>query len=338
MNTRRSFRAIAFAAAFGCTAILGIGTGVASPWTLPQDQFALTLKTFHQSADKEFLSDGHLQQFPLDGQFSATGMTFGGRYGFTDRFEGAFEFDLKQVHYRATPLLLALPEDNDDVGAVTGSIFNFSHATMGAGDVYAHGRYNFVRGPLMVTSQTSLKLPTGYEAPSGTFADGVPDPTTVEDDVALGDGQADLTQRLLLGTYVAATRSFGRLGVGYSRRFGAPGDQLVGDISLGQFVGDKVLVVLGSNVAYTLFEGETIGQSFITRSPEKSAQELTADDVEAVDLSLDRDLVNIEAGVIWQLSTVELRASYSRIVAGKNIAQISAATLTVVYAIDDLTQ
>jgi hypothetical protein len=311
----------------------------ASPWTLPEDKFVLALDTNYQTADDEYLPDGTLQSFPLNGEFRSTTFRVGGRYGINDRFEAAFGFALKQVDYNADPIVLALPDDPSDSAAVNEAIFDFGNREAGLGDARIHGRYALVKGLFRATSETSIKFPVGYESPRGTFEEGTPNPVAIEDDVALGDGQTDLTQSLLFGAYIPATRSFARMSAGYKLRFGSPGDQGVAGLSIGQYLGEKVVVFVGANGAYTLFEGETVGQSFITRSPDKSAAELNpAEDIVPIDLRLDKDFLNVEAGAILQFRDLELRASYGRIVWGNNIPQIQSVSLGMVYSMENLTQ
>ncbi|MGM0557474.1 MAG: hypothetical protein ACQEVA_13910 [Myxococcota bacterium] len=309
----------------------------ASPWTLPNDEFVLGLDYNLQIADEEFLQDGTLQQFPLEGQFESSSIRLNGRYGFTENFEGAFTATFKQVTYESDPLLLEIPQDatresiNDD-------ILDFSRSNAGAGDLLLHGRYNFVRSAILITTETELKVPTGYEQPAGTFAEGEePSASTIEDDVTLGDGQTDLTQSMLFGTYIPSSRTFMRLDLGYSVRFGSPGHQAVGLFSIGQFIGENVLIFASVDSAYTLFDGESIGTSVITRSPEKQAGELTPDDLVDVPITLDRDVVKVEAGGIVSVRDIEVRVGYGQILWGRNIPRIQSFNLGLVYSIDNLT-
>jgi hypothetical protein len=313
----------------------------ASPWTLPEDKFVLTLDSNYQTADEEYLPDGELQAFPLNGEFSAITFRLGGRYGVTDRFEIAANVDFKEINYEADPVVLALPSDPSDNQAVNDAIFDFGRNLAGVGDARIHGRYALVSGLVRATSQTSIKFPFGYERPRGTFAEDTAGPGAIEDDVSLGDGQTDLTQSFLFGAYIPATRSFARLDAGYRLRFGSPGDQGVANFSIGQYIGENFVIFAGANGAYTLFEGDSIGQSFITRSPEKPAGELQAGeggDIETIELTLDKDYLNVEGGVIVQLRDLEIRASYGHIVWGSNIPQIQSVSLGVVYSLDNLTQ
>ncbi len=277
----------------------------ASPWTLPNDKFVLGLDSNFQTADHEYLPDGTRQAFPLDGQFSALTFIISGRYGITDRLEGAMELEMKQVDYQANPVLLAVPDPSTDKQSLNNSIFNFSKTHSGLGDARLHLRYNFHKGLLMATTETSVKFPVGYQPPQGTFAQNMPDTTAVADDVSLGDGQVDLAQGILFGVYVPPTRSFGRLDLDYVHRFGAPGDQVTGLVSIGQYVGDMVLLFAGADGAYTVFDGEPIGTTYITYTPEKPAGQIGLSDIATNPLTLDKDYVSVEGGVILQVRSME---------------------------------
>ncbi len=334
----RSLGSLTLALVVGLAGVSAPLVADASPWTLPKDGFVLSLDSNYQSADEEYLPDGELQPFPLDGKFTAITFNAGARYGITDRFEAAFGLNLKQINFEADPVLLEVPEDSSNSQALNEAIFDFSKSSAGVGDAELHGRYALVRGLLRVTSETSVQFPVGYERPRGTFADDTPSPGAIEDDVTLGDGQTNLTQSFLFGAYIPATRSFARLDAGYRLRVGSPGDQAVGALSIGQYLGDDFIVFVAGNGAYTLFEGESIGQSFITRAPGKDASELDASqDIETIDITLDRDYLNVEGGVIVRLRDLEMRASYGQIMWGSNIPKISSFSLGVVYALDNFT-
>ncbi|AWV88855.1 hypothetical protein [Bradymonas sediminis] len=306
----------------------------ASPWTLPEKYLLITLDSNFQNADQEFLPDGTLQSFPLQGEFSAFTFTPGARYGISDDFEVAFDFNIKQVSYQSDPIVLGLPDDPTDLSQVNASIFDFSHSETGLGDGRIFGRYNLYRSLLMVTSQTSLSFPIGYSTPRGTFSEDTPNPAGIQDDVTLGDGQTDLAQAFLFGVYIPPTNSFARLDIGYAHRFGPPGDQGFASLSFGQYIGSSVLVFAGARGAYTIFDGESIGQSFITRTPDKPSNEFLVSDVEAIDITQDKDYVSVEGGVILKVQDVEMRLSYDQVVWGANIPQIKSYSLGVIYAMD----
>lgn len=318
------------------------GEATASPWTLPQDDFALDLGYNFQFADDEYLADGSHQAFPLDGRFTSSRLSLGGRYGFTDRVEGAVRLTFKQVSYESTPYLMGAPE-GEEFGnrseVYDQRLVDFSETRIGAGDFHFKGRYNFYdNGNLLkLTAETDLKLPGGYEEPKGTFADGKPSPGSVQDDVTLGDGQVDLTPSLLFGGYLPATRTFGRVDVGYSFRFGPPGDQIVGGAKIGQNIGSNVIVFAGANGAYTHGDGESIGTSFITRSPELSARELSSSDIETIDVTLDKSFLQATGGIIFRISPAELQFTYSHIVLGENLPQIQTASVRTVFTFQDIT-
>ena len=331
------WKPVAAGLAIALSMLLAAENAVASPWTIPNDEFVLGLNYNLQIANEEFLPDGELQPFPLEGRFRSSTMSLDGRYGFTENFEGAFRLTFKQVNYESNPVILD-PDAGGDLQSVNDAVFDFSETRAGAGDVFLYGRYNFMRGVIVITTESEVKLPTGYEQPSGTFesADSA-SPATIEDDVTLGDGQTDFTQSMLFGAFIPPTRTFVRLDLGYKVRFGSPGHQAVGLFSVGQFIGDYVLLFASADSAVTLFEGETIGTSFIAESPEKPAGELTGDDITQREITLDKDWVKVDGGAILTLRDIELRAAYSQIVWGQNIPRIQAFSLGLVYSIPHLT-
>jgi hypothetical protein len=313
-------------------------TANASPWTLPEDSFAAQLAYSFSVADQEYLptASATRQAFPLDGRFSSGQLDLAGRYGFTDKLEGEFGLAVKHLSYDAEPYLLPEGSYGSREEVYEESLVDFSDTRMGVSHIDAALRYNFldVGGMVKLTSETALKLPTGYEAPQGTFAQNGSGPPTVQDDVALGDGQTDLTQSAQFGFFVPATATFGRVDAGFRLRFGSPGHQATGVVKLGQRLGDSVLVYGRLGGAYTVTEGEVIGQSVITDTPNRSSRAL-GPNRRTVDLRLDRDFLQLGGGVIVQLGDFEVQASYSYIPVGRNIPALHTATLGSVFTIPD---
>lgn len=298
-------------------------TASASPWTVPQDDLAVDFRYDFQRADREYLPDGTLQPFPLDGSYTASQLSFGARYGFTDRVEGAVELNFKQVSYSSEPFVASGLDNFEDRRGLYedgGGLIDFSETRLGASDFYFRGRYNFLDkgGLIKLTTESELKLPAGYDEPSGTFAEDVPVPGDVRDDVTLGDGQVDLTQRLLFGAYIVPTRTFVSIDAGYEFRFGPPGDRLLGGVKVGQNLGDNVVVFAGSRGRYTTVQGESIGVSFITRSPELEPYELGSDEIEQVPLFLDKSSLDVTGGIIFKIGETEVQFAYNRTVLGEN--------------------
>ena len=112
---------------------------------------------------------------------------------------------------------------------------------------------------------------------------------------------------------------------------------MVGGVKIGQNIGDSIIVYAGTRGVYTLFEGDPIGKSFITRSPEKSASELKPSDVETVEISLDKDYLEVSGGVIFRLNNAEITLAYSQTVLGRNIPRIHTASATTAFSIPNIT-
>lgn len=320
----------------------------ASPWTVDKDQASFGLTYNFSQAGKEFLPKGKyegLQQFPLDGEFSSSRLAIQTRYGFSDKVEGGVELTFKQVSYQSTPFFKGKPSTFGSREALYGGndgVFDFSDTRIGAGDFHLFGRYNFwSKGNLLkLTTDTDLKLPTGYDEPSGTFAGDQPNPAGIEDDVALGDGQVDITQSLLFGAYIVPTNSFFRADAGYQFRFGPPGDQVVGGLKIGQNIGKSFILFAGSSAEFTVTDGEAIGTSFIATEPGAEPYELKGGkggNIKQIPISLDKDFVQFTAGAIFQLSDAELQFSYSQILWGRNIPALKTASVSTVFALPNVT-
>ncbi|MFU8805078.1 MAG: hypothetical protein ACNA8W_14790 [Bradymonadaceae bacterium] len=314
--------------------LVGPSAAWASPWTLPTDELGLTVDYTFQYADREFLPDGTFQAFPLEGASLSHTMRLGARYGFTDKFEGAVDVEFKQITYQAQTVLLGLPEDSENLSEVNDTILDFNTLRMGAGDFYFHGRYNLRRGLIMITSETTLKLPTGYDAPQGTFNDEM---TSVLGQATLGDAQTDLTQSLLLGGFLPATKTFARLDAGLRLRFGAPGPQAVGALKVGQFIGDTLLLIGGLRAHQTIAQGDRIGVTMTAIDPTIPRSQFTEDNIRSVDLYLDSDLAIGEAGVLFRLGDFELTANYGYTFRGRNVAASHSVSIGTIFAIDGVT-
>lgn len=295
--------------------------GHSSPWTMPDNQTLLNVGYDFQFATREFVPDGTFQKFPLDGRFLSNSLRVGLRHGLSDQleFEGVATF--KSVSFLADPVILELPEEPNLTNARE-SIVDFNNAEFGAGDVFLTGRYNFLKKTLALAQELRLKLPTGYQTPQGTFDS---ETGAVADDVTLGDGQADLETSFLFGLFVAQTRSFVRIDPGFRFRFGGPGHQAIGAVKFGQFIGEQFLLFAGARGAYTVNEGEVIGQTFVSTVFDLSADEIVAgENIEPVDLRLDKDWLMVEGGILFVITRgVEVQAGYSRVIIGRNIPAIN---------------
>ena len=339
MRTRAGCWFVALVGALGVWA--PVRAAYASPWTLPQHELVLSTDFSFASADSEYLQDGTLQSYSLDGRFRSSTLTLGARYGFTDRFEMEVRPSFKHVSYEADPVILeiATPEDGDfSLSEARASVIDFSQSRIGAADMDVAARYKLWHGPVIITPELSAKIPLGYESPQGTFTD--LSTFSVGDDVALGDGQIDLRAGLLLGAYIPWTRTFVRADVAYNHRLEEPGDQLLANGKLGQFLTNSFILFGGVRYARTLFQGEPIGQTFVDTIPDGQGAEdfVFEGNVEIQTLYLDRDFVIVEAGAILDLEKVELRFAIEEVVDGENFADLTTINVGVVATLPDVTR
>lgn len=320
-------------------------TAAASPWTLPADRLTLTVDMSFATADREFLPrklssanaafEGKRQRFPLGGEFSSASLRVQTRYGFTDRLEFELSAEIKQISYESDSVYLGLVDDPNSVTVEDArkGIIDFDSTGTGLADLHLAARYNLLRRTsALLTIEGDLKLPGGYDDPSGTFSNLDPANGVFEvgDDVALGDGQIDARLSLLFGTYIPPTRTFARAGLGYNHRMGTPGDQLIFDAKVGQFLSPKIVIFVGGRGAYTLFDGDPIGQTFIDTQPAQDADTYSFGNVIVEDLRLDRDFVAAEGGIILSLGGIEFQIAHSRVVWGANIAALATTSVSLV--------
>ncbi len=333
----------------------------ASPWTLPQHELVLATDFGFSASEAEFLNAGERQLYPLRGNFEQASLGLDVRYGFTDQFEMEARVTFKQVSFNIDPVILEISPfvETDDDGVpvssggqtqvsddatleqVRASVIDFGSTQMGAADLEVAARYNLYKGWILVTPQLAAKIPLGYEGPRATFDQlDIGSPTIeVGDDVTLGDGQIDLSVALLLGSYIPQTRTFLRADVGFNKRFGAPGDQVIANAKVGQFLLDRFVVFGGVRYAQTVLAGSSIGDTFVDTNPTQSAADYRfTGNVEIRPLFLDRDFVTVEAGAIVNLDRVELQVVYTDVIDGRNYADLSGINVAMVTAIPDATR
>lgn len=297
----------------------------ASPWTLPEGSVSLQVGTDLQYANSEFLITGDLQEFPLDGEFYSTNLRGSVRYGISDRLEVGGTLSAGIVTFDADPIYLGdifTTEFGDEGSAerFRGNILSLDQTTAGLGDLRIYLRHRWTPlGSVVVTGEIGLKLPTGYAAPSGTFEDDE-FARGVEDDVTLGDGQADLEALLLFG-FVPAPDWFIRLDAGVRLRTFGPGQQVIGELKVGTRLTPAFLPYAFMTAEHTFTEGSTIGISQTTEAPETPAREFTADLLVATPIRLDRSRISPGVGAIIQLGERELDISYRYTVWGINTAR-----------------
>lgn len=330
------------AAVVGLSVIALGGNAFASPWTLPKDDLSLTLGFDFQQATEEYQTDGARREFPLDGTFTSQTLGLGLRYGFTDRLELELDVQLKSVAYKAEPVVLRFAPgvETVDLQGARDAVYDFSESVIGLGDITLAARYNLYRRPMgVISTETRAKLPGGYRAPGQTFRDPTnASPNAQEDDVTLGDGQTDLEQSILFGGYVPATRTFARAGLGVRLRFGAPGHQAIGDAKVGQFIGKSLVVFGGVRGAFTVIEGDTLGTTFVVTRNNVTSQNIRDSDIRRDLLSLDKDFLQTEAGLLVVLSSdAEMQVVYSYIPVGKNISAIHSVSVGMTIRIPELT-
>ena len=299
----------------------------ASPWILKKGSIVVGLNAGGQFARKEFLPDGKLQRFPLRGAADNYFLEVGGRYGLGGGFEISARTLLKGISYQSDAVLLPGNPPPKTLAENRAAVFDFSQRAVGLADIYVGLGYQHLKKPLRLASSLELKFPTGYRKPRETFNQGTPAPDRIGDDVTLGDGQVDLQYKLELGVFIRATRSVLQLDAGYRARFNGPGHQAIGQIKIGQMIGRFLLLYAAVNGARTVFDGEVIGKSYIAVNPDVLAKDYAGTDIKEVELTLDRDFVEVSGGAILRFARREWVLRVAHTVLGKNYSQLTSVSI-----------
>lgn len=320
-------------------ATFGVETTAHAQWTLPRGDLAIVVGYDYQFATQEYRDRGERRtNFPLNGRYSASNLTIGARAGITDALEFELIVPVKLVSFTADPVILLEPGMGaGGIDFFQENIIDLSQTQRGLGDIYLSARYSLLRSSVAIAAEWRLKAPTGYQAPQGTFgADprdretfvenvgSVVDPSNVQDDVTLGDGQVDLQTSLLFGA-AFPTRTFLRGDVGYNARLGGAGHQVVGSLKLGQFISSRLLLYVEGRIAYTVTEGDVYGVSVAAEDPDLPAVEYQGlNNLLLREVRLERDVINISAGAIVRVTDeVEINAGFARTLWGRNTAVIT---------------
>lgn len=296
----------------------------ASPWTLPHGRVAVRTSTDVQLATSEFLPDGTRQNFPLNGEFFAANLRMEARYGLTPTIEIGARVSASHLNYDSDEVFLAQSDTGTfDAATVRENILSFDRRATGVADIHL-----FLRNRLtpirrwVLAYEIDLKLPTGYDPPEGTFEEDDPS-QQVNDDVALGDGQTDITGTLLFGAS-PANNVFLRADAGFRVRTGDPGHQVLGSFKVGGRVSGGLVPFAFIDVQHTVTEGNVVGQSFTTPDTDTPAVAFDGGEmsrVEPIDLRLDRTVVSPGLGSIVSIGDQNFDVSYNYIVYGQNVAQ-----------------
>ena len=302
-----------------------------------------------QEANSEFIDQGPVRAFPLEGEYLASSFTLGARLGITDRFELEASLPFRLLAYRSDPvLLLGGPGGADSLDAYQDNILDLSQTAGGVGDLNLAGRYRLYSGAFLVTSEVRIKAPTGYRGPAGTFGvdprtiedfeealTEVVRPDRVEDDVTLGDAQLDLSGSLLLGA-AFESGAFLRAGVGYNLRLGGAGDQLLSDVRFGQAVGESLLLYAGGQLAFSVQAGDSIGVTVAAIDPELPARDYAGlSNLRPTIKRLATDSLEVGGGLIWRVGdTTEVNVGYQRVIWGRQVAATNTVSVGLALALE----
>jgi hypothetical protein len=322
--------------------LLGTATATASPWTLRRGEVVTGARFDFEEATEEVQEDNTHIPFSLGGRYRALGVTPQIRLGLTDRFEIEANLPIKQVSYTASPVvLLPAAEGEDQFESAQENIINLNRTVVGPSDLTLATRYQLLGGSFAMAVEGRLKTPTGYDPPVGTFGDKPRNkaefvseagrfvkPENVQDDVTLGDGQLDVSGRLLLGV-AFPTGTFVRLDGGYLLRFDGAGDQVVSNLRVGHLLFGHFLPYAGADFEYTVQKGRVIGVSVAAVDPNLPPEDYVGlNNLDLREVTLDRDRLVIPFGLIARITPeVELNLAHARTAWGRNTSVVNATSI-----------
>ncbi len=176
-----------------------------------------------------------------------------------------------------------------------------SHTTTGFGDFYVGGRLGLLTLPLVVSLQSGIKLPLGYEASSEI------------EGPALGNHEVEYEAQLLAGQSLHPLPIYVTGGLGYRVRGGPLHDEVFFDIEAG-YTGANVLLKLAlSGVNNTTTPIDIYGQPITLPLPEGGG---------AVPDRLfgDQNFLKLNAGLTYKLrQNIGLDAQIFHLASGENI-------------------
>ena len=326
-------------------------TAQASPWTLGRGVALMRTDVDFQVANSEFIDRGGQRAFPLNASLSAATLDIGLRLGITDRIELEFGVPVRSISYASDPAILRTfqgTDANEALAFYQDNIVDFSRSTTGIGDIRVKGRYQIALRPVAFAIELGAKIPSGYEGPRGTFGrapatveefesnrDAFVRPDRIQDDVTLGDGQVDLSAQLLAGA-AFSSGTFVRGSVGYNLRLAGAGDQVLGDMRIGQALGSRFLVFAFGRVAYSIQDGRGVGVSLTAIDPELPASSFTDfENARGFVRPLESNSVDVGGGLIWRVTgPVELNTGYSRTVWGRFVAATNTLSIGIGIRLD----
>lgn len=325
------------------TSMLSIGavtTANASPWTLPEGAMSVSMAMDLQTATEEFVEvggDQRLQAFPLDGAYFAANLRPSLRYGINNRMEIGGSLSLSHLSYEADEIYLGdlITTEVGEDGSYErfrANLLSLDREQFGLGDLRLYLRNRLMTAQrAVVTTEIGVKLPTGYDPPGGTFRNDNPADGT-QDDVALGDGQADIDFVALFG-FVPVNDWFIRIDAGFRARLFGPGQQIIGNFKTGYRINEYLLPYVYVDAQHSVTEGESVGLSFRAIDPSQPAALFQGDNLSPEEVRLDRTAIQPGGGVLFSLGDRSLDIGYAQVVYGRNIGRLHIVSFTSTFVL-----
>ena len=222
----RAVLALALSVCAACPAVASESPwALLSPWTLNRSGYFFQTTASFLSTSSFYDNEGFKQSSTAKFRDITTNLHL--EYGVRDKLG----------------LVLGLPVRNLklDLGAPP------DLTTFGFGDLITGLRYRAMLEPVVASVQVEAKFPTGYNA--------------LLQEPPLGDGQTDVTGRLLLGQSFEDVNGWAQVAGGYRRRFKDLSDEILFNADAGTWLADRALVA--AHWEYIRHTGEGVHHGLI---------------------------------------------------------------------------
>ena len=187
---------------------------LAGAWTQKRGHYYAKFGILRFRSTSQYLLNGDRQRLADNGQVLDLGFYFYLEYGLYDNLT----------------LISSIPFKRLNFSCVTTGCNNTSS---GLADIYAGFRYRLSQNVWVVSVQSGIKIPPGYETDEEQLNSAPP----------LGDGQTDIDFHLLLGRSIFNYQGYINFDVGYRARSGEPVDEIPFTLELGVNLTKEYLLI-----------------------------------------------------------------------------------------------
>jgi|GEM_PF-2122443 len=265
--------------------LLAYQDGYTGAWTQKRGHFFNKVGLLRFDSSSQYLLNGDEQPLSNNGQVIDVTFYDYFEYGLFDDLTFVGTIPVKRVSFSC-------------------AIEGCGRSTSGLSDIYAGFRYKLAESSWITSIQAGIKLATGYET----------DEQKLDTAPPLGDGQADVEFRLLLGRSIANGGGYLNLDAGFRARSGEPVDEVPFAVEAGIRLTKSYMLI-----------GKIHGVRGIKEDDDQQNFTIVNGRIENfVGTGALEDFVKAQAQLIYNLtSTIDISFEFDQVVTGRNTSQAS---------------